>query len=476
MSTRQSGFVGKRNLARKAALTMALAATLSACSSGSDSSSAGPDISRVAFTGAVFADEPQAALVGRKILSSGGNAADAAAAMGFMLGVTLPSRASLGAGGACVVYDPSTNAPLAGAPEAVTFYPVAGANPAGADRPASAPMLARGMFALQARYGGLRSSAIVGPAEQAARLGVPVSRALSRDMAVVAGPLGGDPAVRAVFFSGERPLAEGATLTQPQLATTLSRLREVGIGDLYLGEAAQRFAADMPRAGGGLTLADVRGGVPQLARAWLLSGPGDAQLALLPPGERGAVATAAAASSLLDNPKDIDGANQRAIAAAAAARQGDPANEKLLGGKLPAGTLGPLPASATFGAVDARGQAVVCGVSMNNLFGTGRIAQSTGIVLAASPARFPQPLLSMGILVNRHDNLFLGMAAGSGQEGAAGAAAIGLFAGLNGQLPAQPPEPGRANVIVCPDGVPKGGDTCVWSSDPRGLGVAVGAN
>jgi gamma-glutamyltranspeptidase/glutathione hydrolase len=462
-------------------LRLGMAATLAGCSTGSLFSSE-PDVpvgqegNVRGFLGTAVADEPQAALVGRRILSSGGSAADAVAAMGFTLAVTLPSRASLGAGGACLVFDPSPTGPGRGLPEALLFDPVAPANPGRADRPASVPMLARGMLAMQARYGALPPGSVIGPAELSARFGVPVSRALHNDLAVVAGPLAADPGARAVFFANGQPLAEGALLLEPELGATLAQIRQVGIGDLYQGRLARLLQDAMPSAGGGLTVADMRAAVPRFSPAWNLPSPGEDFLVLLPASERGAAPTAAALLALFDKSNDLPAAQRRALAVAAAARQGDAANENLLKADLPAGAPGPLPASTTFAALDRNGGAAVCGVSLGNLFGTGRVAQGTGILLGASPSRAPAPLLSLAMQVNRSQHAFHAMSAGSGQEGAPLAAATGLFAGLAAQLPAQPPEPGRANVVACPGYLPGNDKSCIWSADPRGFGLAKGAD
>ena len=59
---------------------------------------------------AVSADESRAAEVGRDVLLGGGNATDAAVAMYFAMAVTLPSAASLGASGVCIVHDSKTRA------------------------------------------------------------------------------------------------------------------------------------------------------------------------------------------------------------------------------------------------------------------------------------------------------------------------------------------------------------------------------
>ena len=100
-----------------------------------------------------------------------------------------------------------------GVPEAVLFLPrpPASVGP-DADRPAAMPMLARGLYLLHARYGHRPFETLVVPAERFARFGVPVSRALATDLAVVAGPLLADPGARAMFSRNGEPLREGDPL------------------------------------------------------------------------------------------------------------------------------------------------------------------------------------------------------------------------------------------------------------------------
>ncbi|HEY3848816.1 MAG TPA: gamma-glutamyltransferase, partial [Acetobacteraceae bacterium] len=207
------------------------------------------------FLGGVVSDEPRATLVGRDALSLGGNAADAAVAMGFTLSATLPSRASLGAGGACLAYSSDKKSANGGVPEAVLFLPrpPTSVEP-NADRPAAVPMLARGLFLLHARYGHRPFETLVVPAERLARFGVPASRALATDLAVVAGPLLADPGASAVFSRNGAPLREGDPLVQLDLAATLSELRVSGVGDLYQGALARRLEQQSAVVGGPLTM------------------------------------------------------------------------------------------------------------------------------------------------------------------------------------------------------------------------------
>ncbi len=208
------------------------------------------------FIGGVVADEPLAALAARGVLATGGNAADAAVTLGFMLSVTLPSRASLGAGGACIAYQPGANAPGHGTPEAIMFVPRAPAANAG-DRPAAVPMLARGLYLLNARYGSKPVETLITPAQQAAERGFSISLALARDLAAVQGPLLSDPSAAAVFAPGGQALGEASRLVQTDLGLTLTQLGRVGVGDLYQGLLAQRLAEASALAGSPVEASDL---------------------------------------------------------------------------------------------------------------------------------------------------------------------------------------------------------------------------
>jgi gamma-glutamyltranspeptidase / glutathione hydrolase len=370
--------------------------------------------------GYAVADEPQAALVARQILDDGGNAADAAAAEGFALSVTLPSRASLGGGGACIVKMPDAQG-NAQRPVALLFPPGKPTS-SGGSRPAAVPTLARGLLALQARYGQMPYASVIVPAERLAG-SAPVSPALESDLQVVGNALLADPAAAAVFAPSGTLLPAGANLVQPDLAATFETLRTQGVQGFYSGAFAQQFTNAADIAGGGLTVQDMNEATPRFVTPDTSSTNGF-DIATLP--------TAAAAT------------NQT------------------------------LPATAAFAALDKNGGVVACAVTMNNLFGTGRIAPGTGILLAAAPGTHPVPELAAGVAYRPGTLTFRAAATGTGQQGAALAVASALASALAGNAHPIVPEPGRANLITCPGGVPGGEGTCSAAADPRGQGLAIG--
>lgn len=464
------------------ALPMALLA-LTGCSTlggigqalgGSDS----PQVGQVGFVqgflGGAVADEPRAALLARDVLSAGGSATDAAVAAGFGLTVTLPSRAGLGGGGACLVYDFNRNAT-----EALLFpasRPEGGGN---GSRPAAIPLMARGLYALYSRNPRRPFEELMAPAEQLARFGTEVSRALAQDLAVVAGPLFADPGARAIFGGPDgRPLPEGGRLLQPDLAGTLSALRVAGVGDLYQGGLARRLEELSPQLGGPLTVDQLRPAIPSVT-APLQMRLGNDTLSFLPPPADGGLA-AMGAFQALQGGAGVDAASQRGLALARAWRDGRGAPAALLANaSLPAGHMPELPASSSLVVIDRNGNAVSCAFSMNNLFGTGRVLPQLGFMPAAAPGvgRVEPPLLSAMLVHNANMRTFRYAGAASGQGAAP--IALALTAAqhlLNGaplaQAVAAVPEPGRGNAAACSRYLPTAPSSCRLATDARGAGLA----
>ncbi|WP_233140463.1 gamma-glutamyltransferase [Acetobacter sp. DsW_063] len=487
MRPRISG-IAARAAIRKAGLFLTAASVLSACG-GSGGVKKSPlsllglgQAARTGYVGTIVADEPIAALAAHDVLLRGGNAADAAAALGLALSVTLPSRASLGGGGACLAWKPGDR----DGGRAFLFLPTGDApqdaqqtSASRADRPASAPMLARGLYLMQIRYGSVDFADLTRPAISLARAGFEVSGQLAADLSVVQAPLLADDGARAIFGRADGSvLKAGDILRQPRLAGSLERIRSGGVGDLYTGALGQTLVAASNAAGGGLTMAGLRSALP-VSVAPLTVTSGNVSVSFLPPPADGGYGAAVAWLGLA-NGQGSSSRGRQAVAAWRASEAGSSVSTQsaraealLSSGHAPAsgGTLPSLPASTSFAVVDRDGESVACALTMNNLFGTGRMAGSTGIVLGASAAHKPGPLLAAAIAHRRAD-VFLAASAASGQADAADAAAAALTGALGGNVKAMSPttEAGRANAISCPGGLPGEGERCRGWTDPRGGG------
>jgi gamma-glutamyltranspeptidase/glutathione hydrolase len=145
---------------------------------------------------------------------------------------------------------------------------------------------------------------------------------------------------------------------------------------------------------------------------------------------------------------------------------------------LPAVGATLFPASTSFVTMDRFGNAVACALTMDNLFGTGRIMPGLGFLAAASPTAVPPPLLAAGLVWNDNLKAFRAAAGGSGQAGAPLAVAAALINTLKTDQPMSVPvpDPGRANVIACGRYLPGENRACGWANDPRESGLAMGAN
>jgi hypothetical protein len=196
-----------------------LKAVIFSLSLGSCAAGVSPDLSPAGnpgFAGVVAAPEPRAAAMGRDVILSGGNAADAAATIGLALVVTLSSRAGLHAPGQCLVVDPTRERS-----EVMDFSAVAD----GAELTTF-----RGLAALQARYGKQNWATTVASVENLARFGFPVAKQLSIDLDKNSSGLLQDAMALRQFLSPRRTyVAAGETLTLPNLAARLADLRNNGV-------------------------------------------------------------------------------------------------------------------------------------------------------------------------------------------------------------------------------------------------------
>jgi len=392
------------------------------------------------YFGGVVGDEPNSVVAARNILASGGNAADAAVALYFTSAVTYPAGAALGGGGACLVYDPVENRV-----EALEFPATApNAVRAGATVNNAVPAAPRGMYALQARYGRLQWRQLLGQAEQMARIGHPISRALARDIALVAGPLFADPVMAKLFARPDgTPLQEGDYLVQLDLAALLTTIRTRGPGTFYNGDLARKLVEATQAAGGSLTIEDLREYRPVWRDSIWLRYEFERMHVVPPPGA-GGVILLQMWNMLIDGGR-YDGADDderghllAAIGMRAFADRGttmpiaeqiseDRAEELMADyrpdARTPVGSLPtpPVayresPAGSSFVVVDGDGGAVACTITLNSLFGIGRMAAGTGIILAAAPSPAQRETSSQTpVLLVSHDTkqvLFAGAASG----------------------------------------------------------------
>ncbi|MCR9220861.1 MAG: gamma-glutamyltransferase family protein [Alphaproteobacteria bacterium] len=410
---------------RRAAVALVAALPLAACAGGEDAESRLGEVGYIqGFYGGLAVDEPNAALVGRDVLTAGGSAADAAVAMGFALTVSYPSSVTLGGGGACVVHDATL-----GVTEALDFVPRPATGPAG-DRPTAIPTLTRGMVALHARYGRLDWRLVVAPAEQMARLGHRTSRAFATELAPAAGALFADPSLRGLFLRPDgRPLREGDPLQQVDLGGVLSRIRSQGGGVLYAGPFADRLVEAYRAAGGALTREDLRSYIPEW-RTTLLIPFGSRELHVAPPPAQAGPVIAQSFAMLLEDERYAEASDaerphllvevsKRALSDRRKWLGGDlfatPDNlslvsearvERLIDGYSPidasslrgseGGDLVEAPAGTGFVAVDRDGMAVACELTGYYPFGIGRMAPGTGIIPAAAPTGRGRNPLSLG--------------------------------------------------------------------------------
>jgi gamma-glutamyltranspeptidase / glutathione hydrolase len=223
----------------------------------------------VGEAGMVVSQNAAASKVGADIINQGGNAVDAAVAIGFALAVTLPRAGNIGGDGFMLIHDSKT-----GTQSFIDFRSVAPRNAtlsmfvdnAGKESPIatrgylapSVPGTVAGLYLAHQKHGKLSWESVLAPAIALARDGI----AITPDEAFVfewgRERLSVSEAAKRTFYKADGSLYRaGEVLRQPDLAWTLTQIAERGADGFYKGPVAEKFAQDMARHNGLITLEDL---------------------------------------------------------------------------------------------------------------------------------------------------------------------------------------------------------------------------
>ena len=225
----------------------------------------------VAENGMVASQHVLATKAGLDMLKKGGNAIDAAVAVGFSLAVVLPRAGNLGGGGFMIVHDAKSNAT-----NALNYREMAPANThrdiyldedGNVDHqkikflyPASGvPGSVAGMARALELYGTMSLAEVMAPAIKQAEEGFPVTFDLARILKTMDTRMRKWPETAKIFYKPNGGFYEaGEILKQTDLAWSLKQIAKQGISAFYEGEIGDRLAKDMADNGGFITKQDLK--------------------------------------------------------------------------------------------------------------------------------------------------------------------------------------------------------------------------
>lgn len=254
--------------------------------------------------GVVASTDRVASQVGVDVLKRGGNAVDAAVAVGFALAVTYPIAGNIGGGGfmmlrradgSVTAIDYRETAPAAATrdmyltPEG-ELIKGEGSSLIGY-RASGVPGTVAGFAMAHKQHGSgkLTWTQLIEPARKLATDGFVVThrtvRALDENQQMFANYADS----RRIFLRDGRLYREGEILKQPELAATLARLQKKGAREFYEGETARLIAEDMQRSGGLITADDLRNYTPKERVPLRGNYRGHEIISMPPPSSGGAV-------------------------------------------------------------------------------------------------------------------------------------------------------------------------------------------
>jgi gamma-glutamyltranspeptidase / glutathione hydrolase len=218
--------------------------------------------------GMVVTREVHATDAGLEVLKNGGNAIDAAVAVGFALAVTHSSAGNIGGGGFMLVrmadgrsafIDFRERAPLAASRN---MYLDASGNPTQDSvtgyRASGVPGTVRGLEYASQKFGKKPWAELVRPAVELASKGFALSYAQATGLKSAGRGLSQFPESNRIFLRNGKNYEPGEILVQADLGRTLDRVARLGSKDFYEGETARLLAKDMQEHGGLITMEDLK--------------------------------------------------------------------------------------------------------------------------------------------------------------------------------------------------------------------------
>lgn len=220
--------------------------------------------------GMVVSQEMRASQAGLQVLKDGGNAVDAAVAVGMALAVTLPKAGNIGGGGFMLVHLAEEKKTVA-----INFREMA---PAKAHRDmyldengevdnqkarfsyhsVGVPGTVKGLAYARDKYGSKPWKDLLAPAINLADNGMLVTHGLFVDLGFAQRRMRNSPAAMKIFYREDgTPPPAGTRLYQKDLAWSLKQIADGGPDAFYKGAVGKRLAADMAANGGLITLADL---------------------------------------------------------------------------------------------------------------------------------------------------------------------------------------------------------------------------
>lgn len=219
--------------------------------------------------GMVVSASDLATKVGVDILKKGGNAIDAAVAVGFALAVTHPAAGNLGGGGFLVYYrndgftttiDFREKAPLRAHRDMYLDSlgnPILQLSQTGATS-VGVPGSVDGLLYAHRKYGKLKLSQVIDPAIKLARNGFPLSYDLANSINSNYDNFMKYESSKKIFTKNGDKFKEGDLFIQKDLAKTLTLIKKFGRRGFYEGETAQLIIKQIEKLGGYITLEDLK--------------------------------------------------------------------------------------------------------------------------------------------------------------------------------------------------------------------------